>query len=93
MYLVGSSRRIICSPKARYAIIYQQNGLVQIVEPEILVDEPLDIYKCAKLTDTLASCYKALNDHHVLLEGTLLTPKIVTPGSDAVGEGYSRKDC
>lgn len=30
----------------------------------------------------LAACYKALNDHHVLLEGTLLKPNMVTPGSD-----------
>ncbi|RVW48003.1 Fructose-bisphosphate aldolase 1, cytoplasmic [Vitis vinifera] len=29
------------------------------------------------------SCYKALNDHHVLLEGTLLKPNMVTPGSEA----------
>ncbi|EMS53099.1 Fructose-bisphosphate aldolase, cytoplasmic isozyme [Triticum urartu] len=31
----------------------------------------------------LAACYKALNDQHVLLEGTLLKPNMVTPGSDA----------
>ncbi|KAM1803985.1 hypothetical protein ACFX12_029903 [Malus domestica] len=30
----------------------------------------------------LAACYKALNDHHVLLEGTLLKPNMATPGSD-----------
>ncbi|RXI04733.1 hypothetical protein DVH24_039007 [Malus domestica] len=30
----------------------------------------------------LAACYKALNDHHVLLEGTLLKSNMVTPGSD-----------
>ncbi|KAF2300747.1 hypothetical protein GH714_015479 [Hevea brasiliensis] len=31
----------------------------------------------------IISCYKALNDHHVLLEGTLLKPNMVTPGSDS----------
>jgi fructose-bisphosphate aldolase class I len=31
----------------------------------------------------LAACYKALNEHHVLLEGTLLKPNMVTPGSDS----------
>lgn len=28
----------------------------------------------------MAACYKALNDHHVYLEGTLLKPNMVTPG-------------
>ncbi|KAI3677207.1 hypothetical protein L1987_86830 [Smallanthus sonchifolius] len=69
---------------ARYSIICQENGLVPIVEPEILVDGPHDINKCADVTErVLAACYKALNDHHVLLEGTLLKPNMVTPGSDA----------
>uniref|UniRef100_A0A2P2K496 Fructose-bisphosphate aldolase n=1 Tax=Rhizophora mucronata TaxID=61149 RepID=A0A2P2K496_RHIMU len=69
---------------ARYAIICQQNGLVPIVEPEILVDGPHDINKCAAVTErVLAACYKALNDHHVLLEGTLLKPNMVTPGSES----------
>ncbi|XP_028789154.1 fructose-bisphosphate aldolase, cytoplasmic isozyme 1-like [Neltuma alba] len=69
---------------ARYAIICQENGLVPIVEPEILTDGPHDIAKCAAATETvLAAVYKALNDHHVLLEGTLLKPNMVTPGSDS----------
>jgi fructose-bisphosphate aldolase class I len=54
------------------------------VEPEILVDGSHDINKCAEVTErVLAACYKALNDHHVLLEGTLLKPNMVTPGSDS----------
>lgn len=69
---------------ARYALICQQNGLVPIVEPEILVDGPHDIEKSAEVTErVLAACYKALNDHKVMLEGTLLKPNMVTPGSDA----------
>lgn len=69
---------------ARYAAICQENGLVPIVEPEILVDGTHSIDKCAEVTErVLAACYKALNDHHVLLEGTLLKPNMVTPGSEA----------
>ncbi|KAK1311112.1 hypothetical protein QJS10_CPA08g01857 [Acorus calamus] len=69
---------------ARYAILCQENGLVPIVEPEILTDGPQGIEKCAAVTEAvLAAVYKALNDHHVLLEGTLLKPNMVTPGSDA----------
>jgi len=57
---------------------------VPIVEPEILVDGPHDIERCAYVTEiVLAACYKALNEHHVLLEGTLLKPNMVTPGSDS----------
>ncbi|KAL4185823.1 hypothetical protein AMTRI_Chr10g7790 [Amborella trichopoda] len=68
---------------ARYAIICQENGLVPIVEPEVLTDGAHDIKKCAEVTErVLAAVYKALNDHHVLLEGTLLKPNMVTPGSD-----------
>ncbi|KNA08949.1 hypothetical protein SOVF_158110 [Spinacia oleracea] len=69
---------------ARYAIICQENGLVPIVEPEILVDGTHDIDRCAEVSErVLAACYKALNDHHVLLEGTLLKPNMVTPGSES----------
>lgn len=68
---------------ARYAIICQENGLVPIVEPEVLTDGGHDIKKCAAVTETvLAAVYKALNDQHVLLEGTLLKPNMVAPGSD-----------
>ncbi|XVE76023.1 hypothetical protein DITRI_Ditri12bG0139700 [Diplodiscus trichospermus] len=69
---------------AMYAAICQQCGLVPIVEPEILVDGSHDIKKCAYVTErVLAACYKALNDHHVMLEGTLLKPNMVTPGSES----------
>ncbi|KAJ4830924.1 Fructose-bisphosphate aldolase 6, cytosolic [Turnera subulata] len=69
---------------ARYAVICQENGLVPIVEPEILVDGPHSIDVCAAVTErVLAACYKALNDNKVMLEGTLLKPNMVTPGSEA----------
>lgn len=40
-----------------------------------------DLERGQKVTETvLAAVYKALNDHHVYLEGTLLKPNMVTPG-------------
>ncbi|MCO5572756.1 hypothetical protein L7F22_026515 [Adiantum nelumboides] len=67
---------------ARYAVICQENGLVPIVEPEVLSDGNHDIKKCAAVTErVLATVYKALSDHRVLLEGTLLKPNMVTPGT------------
>eukprot|EP00271_Cylindrocystis_brebissonii_P018110 TRINITY_DN4987_c0_g1_i1.p1 TRINITY_DN4987_c0_g1~~TRINITY_DN4987_c0_g1_i1.p1 ORF type:complete len:358 (+),score=73.82 TRINITY_DN4987_c0_g1_i1:112-1185(+) len=68
---------------ARYAIICQENGLVPIVEPEILTDGSHSIEKCAEVSErVLAAVYKALNEQKVLLEGTLLKPNMVTPGTE-----------
>ncbi|CAF3250325.1 unnamed protein product [Rotaria sp. Silwood2] len=69
------------STLARYASICQQCGLVPIVEPEVLQDGDHDLEECQRITEkVLATVYKALNDHHVYLEGTLLKPSMVTPG-------------
>lgn len=69
---------------ARYASICQQNGLVPIVEPEVLMDGDFSIEVAAAMTErVIAACYKALSDHHVMLEGTLLKPNMVRSGSDA----------
>ncbi|KAL8202999.1 UNVERIFIED_CONTAM: hypothetical protein K2H54_035109 [Gekko kuhli] len=66
---------------ARYASICQQHGLVPIVEPEILPDGNHDLQRCQYVTEkVLAAVYKALIDHHVYLEGTLLKPNMVTAG-------------
>lgn len=68
---------------ARYATICQENRLVPIVEPEIMQDGDHDIMVSADVTErVLAATFKALADHHVLLEGCLLKPNMVTPGSE-----------
>lgn len=69
---------------ARYAATCQDNGLVPIVEPEVLMDGSHDIEKAAQVTEhVLSAVVKALHDHHIILEGSLLKPNMVTPGSDA----------
>lgn len=66
---------------ARYASICQQNGLVPIVEPEVLPDGDHDLETAQRVTEqVLAFQYKALADHHIFLEGTLLKPNMVTAG-------------
>jgi len=66
---------------ARYASICQQNGIVPIVEPEILPDGDHDLETTQYITEkVLAAVYKALSDHHIYLEGTLLKPNMVTAG-------------
>jgi len=66
---------------ARYAMICQQNGLVPIVEPEVLPDGEHELDIAQKVTEeVLAFTYKALADHHIFLEGTLLKPNMCTAG-------------
>lgn len=68
---------------ARYAAICQENGLVPIVEPEVLVDGTHTIDQCVKASERVfAAVVKALHDNNVLLEGILLKPNMITPGSD-----------
>ncbi|CAB3245895.1 unnamed protein product [Arctia plantaginis] len=70
---------------ARYAAVCQSEGLVPIVEPDVLLDGDHDIVRAQKVTEVaLATLYKALNDHHVYLEGTLLKPNMVTPGQGSL---------
>jgi len=66
---------------ARYASICQQNGLVPIVEPEILSDGTHDIAVSQAVNERVwAAQIKALNDQNVLLEGCLIKPNMVTHG-------------
>lgn len=66
---------------ARYASICQMNGIVPIVEPEVLPDGEHDLERSQKVTEVVLSfVYKALSDHHVYLEGTLLKPNMCTSG-------------
>jgi len=66
---------------ARYASICQKYTIVPIVEPEILPDGEHDLETTQAITEkVLAACYKALSDHNVFLEGTLLKPNMVTAG-------------
>lgn len=48
------------------------NGIVPIVEPEILPDGEHDLETTQAVTEkVLAAVYKALSDHNVFLEGIL----------------------
>ncbi|XP_065206656.1 fructose-bisphosphate aldolase-like isoform X2 [Planococcus citri] len=66
---------------ARFASICQSQRICPIIEPEVIPDGDHDIERCQKVTETVLSfVYKALNDHHVYIEGTLLKPNMVTSG-------------
>nr|NP_001134839.1 Fructose-bisphosphate aldolase, muscle type [Salmo salar]ACI69099.1 Fructose-bisphosphate aldolase, muscle type [Salmo salar] len=66
---------------ARYARICQDNCIVPIVEPEVLIDGSHDLESATKVTEhVLSVVYSQLHLHNVYLEGTLLKPNMVTPG-------------
>lgn len=68
---------------ARYAAVCQAEGLVPIVEPEVLMDGDHDIDRHAEITETvLHAVFCALHRHHVVFELMLLKPNMVLPGKD-----------
>lgn len=68
---------------ARYAQIAQANGLVPIVEPEVLLDGDHDIETTAYYTERVLSfTFRALNEYDVCLDAALLKPNMVNPGTD-----------
>lgn len=69
---------------ARYAAICQAQGIVPIVEPEVLMDGDHDIQKCYAITEyVLHTVFNALYEHEVSLEHIVLKPNMVVPGKDA----------
>eukprot|EP00301_Raphidiophrys_heterophryoidea_P015855 c2475_g1_i1.p1 GENE.c2475_g1_i1~~c2475_g1_i1.p1 ORF type:complete len:371 (-),score=108.30 c2475_g1_i1:54-1127(-) len=67
---------------AAYGAISQANGLVPIIEPEILTDGSHDLETCAAITEkVVAAVIQALHEHHILFEGMLLKPNMVLPGA------------
>lgn len=68
---------------AQYAKISQENGLVPIIEPEILMDGNHSITKSSIVqTKVLESLYKELDKKNVYIEGTILKTSITVPGSE-----------
>lgn len=68
---------------ARYGSICQENGLVPIIEPEILQDGSHDIHKCAEVSERVFSAVmQQLFQQRLLIEGLLLKPNMVTPGAE-----------
>jgi fructose-bisphosphate aldolase class I len=69
---------------ARYAALCQEQGLVPMVEPEILMDGSHDIQTCYEVTEVvLRSLFDALYNHNVMLEGTILKASMIVPGKDS----------
>jgi fructose-bisphosphate aldolase class I len=68
---------------ARYAAICQAEGIVPIVEPEVLIDGNHTLERCHEVSEAvLSAVFAALGRHRVLLEGMVLKPSMVLPGKE-----------
>jgi fructose-bisphosphate aldolase class I len=66
---------------ARYAALCQEESIVPIVEPEVLMDGDHDIDACAQVTEwVLKEVFFALYNQRVELEGMVLKPNMILPG-------------
>jgi fructose-bisphosphate aldolase, class I len=66
---------------ARYAAICQEQGVVPIVEPEVLLDGDHTLERCRKVSEAvLHAVFDALHRHQVNLEYMILKPSMVVPG-------------
>jgi fructose-bisphosphate aldolase class I len=68
---------------ARYAALCQDEGIVPIVEPEVLMDGTHTLERCYQVTcDTLHMVFDELYSQRVEFEGMLLKPNMVMPGKE-----------
>ena len=65
----------------RYAALCQQEDIVPIVEPEVLMDGDHDADRCAMITEwVLKTVFEQLYYQRVALEGMVLKPNMIVPG-------------
>lgn len=68
---------------ARYAAICQSQGIVPIVEPEVLIDGTHTIEQCAAVSEAvLNKVFSALRKNKVILELIILKPSMVIAGKN-----------
>jgi fructose-bisphosphate aldolase class I len=69
------------SALARYAALFQEAGLVPVVEPEVLMDGAHTMERCCEVTEeVLRTVFDQLYSQRVILEGLILKPNMVLPG-------------
>ena len=68
---------------ALYARLCQEEGLTPIVEPEVLMDGPHHLAICEEVTGlVLRMVFDELAEARVMLEGMLLKPNMILPGTE-----------
>lgn len=77
---------------ARYAALCQEQDIVPIVEPEVLMDGAHDLAKCREVTTkTLRAVFEKLKAHKVVLEGMVLKPNMVISGKENPTQASSQE--
>jgi len=70
---------------ARYARICQQEQIVPIVEPEVLMDGTHDVARCDEVTRwVLQTTFSELAEQRVALEGIVLKPNMIVAGKGSL---------
>ena len=73
---------------ARYAAICQEQGLVPIIEPEVLMDGAHDSQTCFDVTARiLDETFSECKTQGVHIPGALLKPNMILPGKDCSDQG------
>ncbi len=77
---------------ASYAALCQANGIVPIVEPEILIDGDYTIERSASVTEAvLHSLFHTLYKHKVSLEHLILKPSMVISGKKSATQATAEQ--
>ena len=67
---------------ARYSALVQENGMVPIVEPEVLMDGNHSAEVCLnKTSEVIKKCFEELILHKVDLSGIILKPNMILSGN------------
>lgn len=77
---------------ARYAALCQEQDIVPIVEPEVLMDGGHSLEQCQEVTaKTLKAVFEKLKAHKIVLEGMILKPNMVISGKDSLTQANSKE--
>ena len=69
---------------ARYSALVQENNMVPIVEPELLMDGDHSAEMClSKTSEVIKKCFEELILHKVDLSGIILKPNMILAGSQS----------
>ena len=77
---------------AKYAKLCQENNLVPIVEPEVLMDGDHTIEKCFEVTKkVLLAVFAELKKAVVALDGMILKPNMIVSGSECAKQAGAKE--
>ena len=69
---------------ARYSALAQENGMVPIVEPEVLMDGNHSVEDCfQKTSEVIKRCFEELILHKIDLTGIILKPNMILAGTQS----------